>query len=32
MPDGPYAYFHFYREGDQHGVYARHDVKADASG
>ena len=29
MPDGPYAYFHFYREGDQHGVYARHDVKAD---
>ena len=30
MPDGPYAYFHFYREGDQHGVYARHDVAADA--
>ena len=29
MPDGPYAYFHFYREGDQHGVYARHDVKSD---
>ena len=29
MPDGPYAYFHFYRAGDQHGVYARHDVKAD---
>ena len=28
MPDGPYAYFHFYREGDQHGVYARHDVAA----
>ena len=28
MPDGPYAYFHFYREGDQHGVYARHDVNA----
>ncbi|MEP4051429.1 MAG: S9 family peptidase [Litorimonas sp.] len=26
LPDGPYAYFHFYREGDQHGVYARHDV------
>jgi oligopeptidase B len=26
MPDGPYAYFHFYREGDQHGVYARHDT------
>lgn len=23
MPDGPYAYFHFYRAGDQHGVYAR---------
>ena len=29
MPDGPYAYFHFYREGDQHGAYARHDVKAE---
>ena len=29
MPDGPYAYFHFYREGDQHGVYARHDLTAD---
>ncbi len=28
MPDGPFAYFHFYREGDQHGVYARHDVAA----
>ena len=28
MPDGPYAYFHFYREGDQHGVYARHDTAA----
>jgi oligopeptidase B len=28
MPDGPYAYFHFYREGDQHGVYARHDMTA----
>lgn len=26
LPDGPYAYFHFYREGDQHGVYARHDL------
>jgi len=26
MPDGAYAYFHFYREGDQHGVYARHDL------
>jgi len=29
MPDGPFAYFHFYREGDQHGVYARHDVTAE---
>jgi oligopeptidase B len=28
MPDGPFAYFHFYREGDQHGVYARHDTAA----
>ncbi len=28
MPDGAYAYFHFYREGDQHGVYARQDVAA----
>jgi len=27
MPDGPFAYFHFYREGDQHGVYARHELK-----
>ncbi len=26
MPDGPYAYFHYYRKGDQHGVYARHAV------
>ncbi len=31
MPDGPYAYFHFYREGDQHGVYARHDLRKTAS-
>ena len=23
LPDGPFNYFHFYREGDQHGVYAR---------
>ena len=30
MPDGPFAYFHFYREGDQHGAYARHDVKAES--
>jgi len=30
MPDGPFAYFHFYREGDQHGVYARHDLAATA--
>jgi len=29
MPDGPFAYFHFYREGDQHGAYARHDVKVE---
>jgi len=29
MPDGPYAYFHFYREGDQHRAYARHDVMAE---
>jgi len=28
MPDGHFAYFHFYREGDQHGVYARHDTAA----
>ena len=26
MPDGAFAYFHFYREGDQHGAYARHDL------
>ena len=30
MPDGPYAYFHFYRTGDQHGVYARHDTASPA--
>lgn len=29
MPDGLYAYFHFYREGDQHGVFARHDLAKD---
>ncbi len=23
LPDGPHEYLHFYREGDQHGVYAR---------
>ena len=22
-PDGPFAYYHRYRDGDQHGVYAR---------
>jgi len=26
MPDGKYAYFHYFRKGDQHGVYARHDL------
>jgi len=26
MPDGAYAYFHYFRTGDQHGVYARHDL------
>ncbi len=30
MPDGAYAYFHFYREGDQHGVYARQATAEDA--
>ena len=29
MPDGPFAYFHFYREGDQHGVYARQSTDTD---
>lgn len=26
MPDGEFAYFHYYRKGDQHGIYARHDL------
>jgi len=26
MADGAYAYFHYFRKGDQHGVYARHDL------
>jgi len=26
MPDGDFAYFHYFRKGDQHGVYARHDL------
>ncbi len=26
LPDGAYAYFHYFRKGDQHGVYARHDL------
>ena len=30
MPDGGYAYFHYFREGDQHGVYARHDLSEKA--
>ena len=29
IPDGPYAYFHFYREGDQHRAYARHNVMSE---
>jgi len=28
MPDGDYAYFHYFRKGDQHGVYARHDLSS----
>ena len=30
MPDGDYAYFHYFRKGDQHGVYARHDLSQTA--
>lgn len=26
MPDGAFAYFHIYREGDQHGAFVRHDL------
>ncbi|WP_418152620.1 prolyl oligopeptidase family serine peptidase [Litorimonas sp. RW-G-Af-16] len=26
LPDGDYAYFHYFREGDEHGVYARHPI------
>ena len=26
-PDGPFAYYHRFREGDQHGIYARRPIK-----
>ncbi|MEP1229757.1 MAG: S9 family peptidase [Litorimonas sp.] len=26
MPDEKFAYFHYFRKGDQHGIYARHDL------
>ncbi|MBC6403236.1 MAG: S9 family peptidase [Hyphomonadaceae bacterium] len=29
VPDGPYAYYHRYRVGDQHGLYARKPINAD---
>ena len=29
-PDGPYAYYHRYRKGDQHGLYGRKDFDATA--
>ena len=26
LPDGPYAYYHRFRKGDQHGLYARYPI------